>query len=112
MKVLLAIFCAMMLLFAGGCAISLGGSVGPLSLLPIAAVVLNGFVLAAIFGWSKAAPVVFYILVALDAILAVGLSIALVSYGSSDPTIYPWGLLLIGAFVLKGVLTWLYVRSI
>jgi hypothetical protein len=100
-----------MLLSAGGCAISLGGRVGRLSLLPTAVVVLHGFVLAAIFDWSKAVPVAFYILVTLHAILAVGLSNALVCYGASDPTIYPWGLLLIGAFVLKSLLTWLYVRS-
>ena len=112
MKILLIILCAIMLLFSGGCFILLGGNVGALSLIPLAAAILNGFVLAAIFGWTKAPPVLFYILVVLDIIVAISLGVALVSYGASDPTIYPWGLLLIGGFALKGLLTWLYVKSV
>ena len=112
MKILLIILCAIMLLFSGGCFILLGGNVGALSLIPLGVAILNGFVLAAIFGWTKATPVLFYILVVLDVIVAIGLGVALLSSGASDPTIYPWGLLLIGGFALKGLLTWLYVKSV
>ena len=111
MKILLIILCAIMLLFSGGCFILLGGNVGAVSLIPLGVAILNGFVLAAIFGWSRATPVLFYILVVLDVIVAIGLGVALLSNGASDPTIYPWGLLLIGGFALKGLLTWLYARS-
>jgi hypothetical protein len=112
MKVLLIILCAIMLLFSGGCVIFLGGSVGGLSLIPLGVAVLNGFALAAIFGWAKATRAVFYILVVLDAIAVVGLSVAWAAYGANDPTIVPWGLLLIGGFALKGLLTWLHVKSV
>jgi hypothetical protein len=112
MKVLLSVFCAIMLLFSGGCVIALGGNAGILTLLPLGVAILNGLVLAAIFGWAKATPAAFYTLVVLDAIAAVGLAIATFSFGASDPTIYPWGLLLVGGFVLKGLLTWLYVKSV
>ncbi len=112
MKILLIILCAVMLLFSGGCVIVLGGNVGPLSLLPLAVAVLNGVVLAAVFGWMKASPVAFYSLVVLDAIVVGGVGIALVGFGPAETGIVPLGLLLMAGFALKGLLTWFYVKSL
>jgi hypothetical protein len=112
MKILLTVLCAIMVLFSGGCVVMLGGNVGPLSLIPLGVAVLNGLVLAVIFGWAKAAPGAFYTLVVLDVIVVVGLTIATFSFGASDASIYPWGFLLVAGFALKGLLTWLYLKSI
>ena len=111
MKVILAIFCSIFALFSGGCALILGGNVGALALIPAGVFILNGFVLAAIFGFAKVSPVAFYTLVVLDFVVAIGLAIALGVASVNDPLIFPWGYFLIGAFVLKGVLTWIYVRA-
>ena len=110
MKIVLVILCLIMVLFAGGCAILAIGYVGPLGLIPLGVVVLNCLVLAVLFGWAKAAPVAFYTLAVLDFIVAIGAPIAAVGLGGSDPTIFPWALLLTGGFALKGGLTWAYVR--
>jgi hypothetical protein len=112
MKILLAVLCAIMVLFSGGCVVMLGGNVGPLSLIPLGVAILNGLVLAVIFGWAKAAPAAFYTLVVLDAIVVLGVGVSLVGFGSGDVSILPLGILLMGGFALKGVLTWLYVKSI
>lgn len=58
MKILLGIFCGLMVLFAGGCALILvaegtypsGGGMVPLAAFPAAVAALNVLVLAALFG--------------------------------------------------------------
>ncbi len=110
MKVLLAILCLIMILFGGGCAVALGGA-GTFSLLPIGIVALNGFVIAALFGWTKPAQPVFYVLAVLDFIVAIGFTIMALGFGGLDQELIIWAGLLIGGFALKGALTWLYIKS-
>jgi hypothetical protein len=112
MKIVLTIFCVLLAVFGGGCAIMLGGQVGPLVLLPLGILVFNGLILAALWGWKKPWRPAFYILGVIDLLIALGLGIVLVpmiaNYGSMD-------LLLVvpcAAFALKGVLTLMYARNV
>lgn len=112
MKVMLALLCIVMLLFGGGCALTLGGyGGGALVLIPIAVAVFNGLVLAALFGWSEPWRPAFYILAIADVIVAIGTLIAAFSIATSDQSVLPWGLAMAGGFGLKGFLTWRYVAA-
>jgi hypothetical protein len=119
MKILLAILCAIMVLFGGGCALTLlaflgndssGG--GLLVLIPLAVLVFNMLVLVAIFGWSNPWLPAFYILAVVDIIVAASTIIAYAAFSANDPTMLPWSLLMAGGFGLKGWLTWQYVRGL
>jgi hypothetical protein len=112
MKIVLATLCILMLLFGGGCALMTGGFGGQLSVIPVAIAVFNSLVLIAIFGWADPWKPAFYILAVADILIAVGVIIAAISIGGSDPTLWNWAILIAGAFALKGALTWFYVRSL
>ncbi len=79
MRTILAIFCVLMALFAGGCVVILlpgiGGRGGEFffvfALFPAAATALNILVLAIIFGKAKPQREPFYFLSAFDLVLAV-----------------------------------------
>src|SRR5437764_4734875 len=93
MKTLLAILCIIMLLFGGGCAVTLGGyNGGALVLIPLAVAVLNGLVLVAIFGMSEPWRPAFYVLIAADVLIAVGTIVAYAATSASDPSVLPWAL--------------------
>jgi hypothetical protein len=112
MKIVLATLCILMLLFGGGCALMTGGFGGQLSIIPVAIAVFNSLVLIAIFGWADPWKPAFYILAVADVLIAIGVIIAAISIGGSDPTLWNWAILIAGAFALKGALTWFYVRSL
>ena len=111
MKVLLVGLCLFMALFSGGCVVAIGSGGGPLGLIPFGVLVLNGLILAAIFGWSAPVPGVFHTLTVIDFVVAAGLLIATIGFGMNEQEILLWGLALAGGFALKGALTLSYIRS-
>lgn len=116
MKVLLAIFCILMLLFSGGCALILflgSGYSGMFQSLPGALIfggiaALNLLVLGALFGKAKSRPWVFYTLAGLDALAVAALGLTWAGFGFQDSDINILGGLLTGAFAAKGLLTFFY----
>lgn len=120
MKVLLSIFCGLVVLFAGGCAIlalvsggsSASISMGPLVLIPGGAAVLNVMVLAALWGFARPNKGVLITLLVLDALVVLTLAIGWGSIGLADRDLNTLAALVIGAFAVKGVLTYLYLRSL
>ena len=119
MKIILAILCAVMLLFGGGCAITFlsffggdSGGVGLLMLFPLTVFVLNLLILIALFGWSNPWRPVFYILAVVDVIVAAAALIDVAGLLMGAPEAVPWALLTAGGFGLKGWLTWQYVRGL
>ena len=119
MKILLAILCVLMLLFGGGCAIAVlsffgndNSGTGVLAIIPFAVFVFNLLVLIALFGWSNPWRPAFYILAAVDVVVAAGTLIAFGATAVSDPSVLPWALLMAGGFGLKGWLAWQYVRGL
>ncbi|WP_421694685.1 hypothetical protein [Aestuariivirga sp.] len=112
MKVILGIFCGLVVLFAGGCAIFLvsiqfSGDSGaaPLALIPGAVAVLNLLVLLALLGKYRAQSWVFYVLAGVDvlAAIAAGIFWSSVSYQVQD--IWTLALPVIAVLLLKAVLT-------
>ena len=113
MKIILTIFCALMALFGGGCAILAASSqLGVVSLIPVAVLVLNLLVLAGLWAWHKPWKPAFYILGTVDVIVAVAAAIGVVTYMASDVTILYPGILLVAAFAFKGILTFIYARKV
>lgn len=116
MKAVLAIFCGLMVLFAGGCALVLfsgSGYSGTFESLPGALIfggiaALNLLVLAALSGKRKPQSWAFYTLAVLDALVVVALGLMWSGFGLGDSGINTLGVILIGGFALKGVLTFLY----
>lgn len=111
MKVFLSIFCALMALFGGGCALMLGTHMGPLVLLPLAVLLLNGLVLAALWGWRKPFKPAFYVLATADLLIAGGLALATLFTALNDATVLGWGLATIAAFAAKGIATIMVARK-
>ena len=111
MKVLLVGLCLLMVLFSGGCVVAFGSGGGVVGLIPLGVLILNGLILAAIFGWATPTLWVFNTLTVIDFIVATGLLIATFGFGTSDQTILQLGLALAGGFALKGALTLSYIRS-
>lgn len=113
MKVLLGIFCGLMVLFAGGCALLLAGSSGyggmfqslPLAFIPAGVAALNVLVLIALFGMKQTHLWAFVVLAILDALVVLITLVAWVSNGFGDSEINVLAALLAGAFAAKGVLT-------
>ena len=90
----------------------LGGQVGPLVLLPLGIFVFNGLILAALWGWKKPWRPAFYILGAVDILVALGIGLSFLP-SLNDPSGFGGLLLLLcGAFALKGVLTILYAKKV
>jgi hypothetical protein len=113
MKIILSIFCVLMALFGGGCAlVLLNASVGILILLPLAIFVLNGLILAALWGWKAPWRPAFYILGAIDLLIAIGIGISLFASAlTQDPVGFFFGLA-VAAFAIKGILTLVYAKDI
>lgn len=112
MKVLLAILCGLMALFGGGCALALSQMEGALSFIPLVVLVFNGLVLAAIFGWKNPWKPAFYVLAVVDALVALVVGLAVLSWGTGDQFVFGWGAAIAAGFALKGLLTWRFVRSL
>lgn len=119
MKILLAILCAVMLLFGGGCAVTFlsffgndSGGAGLLVLIPLTVFVLNLLILIALFGWSNPWRPAFYVLAVVDVIVAAVALLDVAALLTGAPEALPWALLTAAGFGLKGWLTWQYVRGL
>lgn len=117
MRIILSIFCGLMALFGGGCALTLimqGGAFGvlsPITMLPVAVFVLNCLVLAALWGWKNPWRPAFYTLAVADFLIAIGSTLASLSIAGQDRTGLLWGLGFAGAFAIKGVLTLKFAKE-
>ena len=112
MKIILTIFCVLAALFGGGCAMMLIGSAGPISILPLAILVFNGLILYGLWSANSAWRPAFYILGAVDLLIAV---VGLFLMGSGGIRLSgPDGILLLLplAFAAKGILTLVYARRV
>lgn len=109
MKVLLTIFCALIILFAGGCGlIALAGGIGTPSIILFGAAALNIIVIITLWGAAGPWRSAFWALGAIDLLLAVGL---LVAFGSQARDLAPFLFTLCAAFALKGGLTLYYASK-
>ena len=104
MKYVLAILCGAVVLFMGGCAV-LTVQAMPLPLIPAAIALLNVFILGALFGWKTRWRPAFYILGAVDLLIALGSLIGGLNVGQADMPIFILAAALIG---LKGALSIYY----
>lgn len=116
MKVMLTILCAIMVLFAGGCALLLllspGGtgmflSGAAYALIPGVVAALNGAVISALWGSATVGRPVFVTLVVLDAIVVALASFGWIATGFADRDMNVMSALFVGGFGLKGYLTYL-----
>lgn len=117
MKILLTILCGLMVLFAGGCALLGLASAAPfhllqgsaLALIPAGIAGLNILVLGALWGFAKPNRGIFITLVVLDAIVVVIFALSWSWFGLEDPGINLFAAGIIGAFTIKGLLTWVMI---
>jgi hypothetical protein len=109
MKAILTIMCVMVILFAGGCALTLGAIdmnlMGGFGLPLLAAVVLNIAVLAALYGWANVPAWPLYLLAGIDFMLAAGFGVTMLSTMTNLGGNVMYGLLSVGIAALKGYLT-------
>jgi hypothetical protein len=120
MKIILAIFCGLMVLFAGGCAVILiadgsyssgSGSVA-LAVVPGSVAALNVVMLLGMFGKKEPQRWAFYVLAGADVLAALALAALWASLAPQMADIAVIALPLIGLFLLKAVLTVLMVRKL
>jgi hypothetical protein len=120
MKIILAIFCGLMVLFAGGCAVILiadgsyssgSGSVA-LAVVPGSVAALNVVMLLGMFGKKEPQRWAFYVLAGADVLAALALAALWASLAPQMADIAVIALPLIGLFLLKAVLTVLMVRRL
>jgi|JI10StandDraft_1071094.scaffolds.fasta_scaffold363692_3 hypothetical protein len=104
MKYLLAIMCGVVVLFMGGCAI-VSVQAMPLPLLPAGIAALNILALGALFGWKTRWRPAFYILGAIDIILALAALSLMGGFGGGDTQVFLLAAAIIG---LKGILSVIY----
>lgn len=114
MRLLLAILCTLMILFAGGCTmLALGVGLGPLAAIPGGIVALNVLVILAVRGQSKPSAMVFGSLAILDLLIGSVMLAGLLSqpgaFGANrahpqDPFALGFMALAVG-LLLKGLLT-------
>lgn len=120
MKIVLGIFCALMVLFAGGCAVILLGNAAPgdggaalmLSLVPGAIAVLNAVALLALLGRAGAPRGVFHVLAVLDFLAAGALLLIWLPLMSGIQGIAILAAPLTLAILLKGVFSILVARRL
>jgi hypothetical protein len=119
MKILLTILCALMVLFAGGCALLvLGGngldgvlSAGPFVLILAGIACLNLMVLGALWGFAKPSKPAFLTLVVLDAIVVVVIGFFWAEMGLGDEELNMLVAVTMAAFAAKGLLTYFLAQE-
>ncbi|MEO6607149.1 MAG: hypothetical protein ABIN69_01620 [Aestuariivirga sp.] len=104
MRTLLIIMCVLAALFTGGCAV-LALAAGPLALLPAGVAVLNLAILGVLFKWRFKWQPAFFVLGAIDFIIAAAVLILMGSFASADPNDPTVAISVVFAafFVLKGI---------
>jgi hypothetical protein len=113
-KLVLATFCGIVILFMGGCAI-VSIVAFPLPLIPGAIAVLNLLILGALFGWKFQWKPAFYILGIVDLLLAAMSLFAItgmIASGELTAADTPFFWLATVLFGLKGVLTLYYAKTL
>ena len=119
MKIILAIFCGLMVLFAGGCALILiadgsyssgSGSVA-LSVVPGGVAALNVLMLLGMFGKKEPQRWAFYTLAGVDVLAAALLLVLSLSLAGQMGDIFVLTIPLIGVLLLKAWLTMRVVRQ-
>ena len=105
MKVLLSILCGTIILFVGGCVVTLGGDGGLLAAVSWGIVVLNALMIAAMWGISGPLRPVFIGMAVIDVAVAMLLGGLTLTYAGSDPDMLRWGLLTALAFLVKAGLS-------
>lgn len=120
MKIILGIFCGLMLLFAGGCALVLvlGGSSSHMTL-PMPAVlitagvaVLNLLVLITLFGSASKHVWAFYVLGIADIVVVAILVVIWLSVGFKDSGVNTIGTILVAGLALKALLTFIAAKKV
>lgn len=120
MKIILGIFCALVVLFAGGCALILlldGGFSGgsgslPLALLPAGVAVLNILVLLGMIGKSAPQRWAYYLLAGVDVLAALAMGALWAAMGSQMADIAVLAIPVIAVLLLKAWLTIKVVNSL
>jgi hypothetical protein len=104
MKYVLAALCGILFLFMGGCAV-VSVMAMPFPLIPGAIAALNLAIIGALFGWGFKWRPAFYILGAIDLVIAVVAIVTASSMNASDQQLFWIAAVL---FALKGVLSFVY----
>ncbi len=120
MKIILGIFCVLMALFAGGCALILFSGSGyngmfqslPMATIPGGIAALNVLVLVALFGRAKPQAWAFHALVVIDVAAIAILALVWASLGFQDSGVNVFGAVLIGLIGIKAVLTYLAAKKL
>ena len=101
MKILLSILCGIIVLFVGGCVMSLGGGGGPIIWASWAIVIANLLLIAAMWGMPGPMRALFIAMAVLDVAVALLLGGVVLAESGSDPGLLFWGLLIAVAFLVK-----------
>jgi hypothetical protein len=117
MKVILAIFCALMVLFAGGCALILmadgsyssGGGTVAMAALPGGVAALNVLMLLGMFGRKEPQRWAFYVMAGVDILAVLALGALWASVASQMADIAVIALPLIALLLLKA---WLSIKVV
>lgn len=105
MKVLLSILCGTIILFVGGCVITLGSSGGLLAIVCWGIVALNALMIAVMWGISGPLRPLFYVMASADVAVALILGGLTLAYSGNDKQMLQWGLLAAVAFLVKAGLS-------
>ena len=118
MKIILAILCGLMALFAGGCALTALGfgvsagdmSFAPILLIPIGVALLNILALVALFSTKTVRTWPLYVLAGIDGLVVVTTLFPTLLYATSSEAVF--GYLTAGGFLLKGLLSFVLAQDI
>jgi hypothetical protein len=114
MKSLLITLCLLTALMAGGCPLILmqGQNFGLIVLVPLAILVLNGLILASLWGFRAPDRFAFYTLAAVDFLIVAATLVTWFIFSSAEGSgaFAPVALGIIALFGLKGWLTMVYAR--
>ena len=120
MKIILAILCALVVLFAGGCALILtadgsyssGSGIVALSVVPGSIAALNVVVLLGMFGRNEPQRWAFYLLAGVDVLAALALLLLSMSVAGQMGDIFVIAIPLIALLLIKAWLTISVVRKL
>jgi hypothetical protein len=115
-KTILTIMCVIIILFAGGCAITLGSIdanlMGGFGLPLLAMVALNIAVLAALYGWANVPAWPLYLLAGIDFILAAVFGVTTLTSANDLGVSTFYGVVPVAIAALKGYLTVQVAKSL
>lgn len=112
MKIILSILCGTVILFIGGCAVTLGGEGGPIVWASWAIVLANLSMIVAIWGMPSRIRPLFIGMAVLDVVVALLLGGATLFNSGTDRELLFWGLLVAFAFLAKAGLSYMISKRI